>query len=112
MAGRRRMSPGAGGRAGSGGAGSWAPAWTKKPCRGLGPEVALRQQLLVGALHRHHTDLQMGGQGPFGGQMGTRRQTAGLDLAPDMAVKLFIQRPAVPAVQNGGEHVHPSLPLV
>ena len=40
------------------------PCLDKKALPGLGPEVALRQQLLVGALHRHHTDLQMGGQGP------------------------------------------------
>ena len=73
---------------------------------GLGAEVALRQQLAVGPLHRHHADFQVGGQGPLGGQPLPGPQPSPLDLVPDVAVELLVEGAAAGAVQNGGEHGH------
>ena len=76
----------------------------KKAPLGLRAEVALRQKLAVGPLHRYHADFQVGCQRPLGGQALSGGETARLDLPPDIAVELFVEGAALAAVQNRRKH--------
>ena len=57
---------------------STLPHIVARPLPGL--QISLCQQLGVGVFHRHHSDAQMGGQSPLGGQLIPRRQPAGQDI--------------------------------
>ena len=79
---------------------------------GLGAQVALGQELTVGPLHRHHAHLQMGGEGPLGGELLPGGEGPRLDVPPDLAVELFIKRGTQARVQHRRNHLVPSSSLL
>ena len=101
----------------SGGRRSWDSGWgglrfeglDKKAAFGLRAQIALRQELAIGPLYGHYADLQMGGQGPLGGEPFTGSQGPLFDFVPNTAVELFIKRLGAVWFQRDGEHESPPI---
>ena len=62
----------------------------ESPALGRG-NVALLQKLGIGRLHGGLAHLQIGGQGPLGGQLVPRGQLPGPDVLPDGQIQGFVQ---------------------
>ena len=101
----------------SGGRPGWDGGWgglrfeglDKKAAFGLRAQIALRQELAIGPLYGHYADLQMGGQGPLGGEPFTGSQGPLFDFVPNTAVELFIKRLGAVWFQRDGEHESPPI---
>ena len=64
----------------------------------LRAEIALRQKLGIGVLHRDHRRLQVPGQGPLGRKLLPGGQPPGQDILFDAAVEIIIPGQAPPAL--------------
>ena len=73
-----------------------------------GVQVPLRLQLGIGVLHRYHCGIQMGGQGPLGGQLLPRFQAAGQDVLLDAAIQIVVPGQAPSLFQIICQHKQPS----
>ena len=95
-----------------GGGGSWRRRLhigDKKAPLGLRAQIALGQKLAIGPLHRHHAHLQMGREGPLGGELFPGGEDPRLNVPPDLTVELLVEGGVQGGVQHRCDHVLPSL---
>ena len=83
--------------------------YKESPALGRG-NVAILQKLGIGRLHGGLAHLQIGGQGPLGGQLVPRGQPPGPDVLPDGQIQGFIQWLTGTFYQIVGAHITSKLP--